>query len=156
MFIAVRMAGWKLQQGNVWGSEDVLVPGSGWRWFVRFTPQPFYPRGNSPGCTLDTRLCVSDVSAGERRQIPASAWIRTQISRSCSMCDRVLDWTQSNQAEWFLVVWAGDVGWLCNVTRHFIGVSFRFDCNGRKKWGTLLVDIKCLSLSETVNNFIFT
>jgi len=58
-----------------------------------------YPRGNSPECTLDRRLSVPGVSAGEKRQISAWAGIRNQISRSSSMCDMVLDWTQSNQAE---------------------------------------------------------
>jgi hypothetical protein len=93
----------------------------GWRWFFRFTPQPFYPRGNSLRCTLDRRLSVSGVSAGEKRQIPASTGIRTQISRSSSIYDRAFDWKHSNQAEWFQVVWAGDVGWLFNVTRDWWG-----------------------------------
>jgi hypothetical protein len=67
------------------------------------------------------------VSAGEKRQITASTGIRTQISRSSSISDRLRDWTHSNQAERFQVVGAGDVGWLYDVVRDFMGFSLLVD-----------------------------
>jgi hypothetical protein len=82
---------------------------------------------------LDRRPGVSGVRAGEKRQITASTGIRTQISQSSSISDRVLDWTHSNQAEGFQVVGAGDVGWLYDAMRDFMGVSLCFDCDDRKK-----------------------
>jgi hypothetical protein len=46
---------------GVWGNgcidSRILDLGTSWRRVVNFTPRPLYPRGKSPWCTLDRRLC---------------------------------------------------------------------------------------------------